>query len=109
VSNEETEFADFFTASWEPCLKAVTAVVGHPQLAEDQVAEAFARAFASWRKLRHHPAPRAWVVRTALNTGVSWWHKRNRELPLASFDVTASSLPRDEVSAAMLTPATQAA
>ena len=69
MSNQQTEFADFFQASWDPCLRAVLAVVGSPQLAEDQVAEAFARAWVSWRKVSRHPAPRAWVVRTALNTG----------------------------------------
>jgi len=37
---EQAEFADFFRASWEPCLRAVLAVAGSPQLAEDQVAEA---------------------------------------------------------------------
>jgi RNA polymerase sigma-70 factor (sigma-E family) len=89
VSNEQTEFAEFFRASWEPCLRAVVAVVGSPQSAEDQVAEAFARAWVSWRKVRRHPAPRAWVVRTALNTGASWWRRRRRELPLADHDVTA--------------------
>jgi RNA polymerase sigma factor (sigma-70 family) len=103
VSNEQMEFADFFEASWDPCLRAVVAVVGSPQLAEDQVAEAFARAFASWRKVSRHPAPRAWVVRTALNTGASWWHRRNRELPLAGHDFTAPGDPADGVSAAMLT------
>jgi hypothetical protein len=51
VSNQRTEFADFFQASWEPCLRAVVAVVGRPQLAEDQVAEAFAKAWGSWRKV----------------------------------------------------------
>jgi RNA polymerase sigma factor (sigma-70 family) len=89
VSNERAEFADFFLASWEPCLRAVLAVVDSRQLAEDQVAEAFARAWASWRKVRRHPAPKAWVVRTALNTGASWWRQRNRELPLADHDLTA--------------------
>ncbi len=88
MSNQQTEFANFFQASWEPCLRAVVAVVGSQQLAEDQVAEAFARAWASWRKVRRHPAPRAWVVRTALNTGASWWRQRRRELPLADHDVT---------------------
>jgi DNA-directed RNA polymerase specialized sigma24 family protein len=90
VSNEETEFADFFHASWDPCLRAVVAVAGSPELAEDQVAEAFARAWASWRKVRHHPAPRAWVVRTALNAGASWWRRRRRELPLADHDLAAA-------------------
>ena len=42
MSNEQTEFAEFFRDSWEPCLRAVVAVVGRPQMAEDQVAEAFA-------------------------------------------------------------------
>ena len=89
MSNEQTEFAEFFRASWEPCLRAVVAVVGRPQMAEDQVAEAFARAWVSWRTVRRHPAPQAWVVRTALNTGASWWRRRRRELPLADHDLTA--------------------
>jgi DNA-directed RNA polymerase specialized sigma24 family protein len=86
VSNQQTEFADFFRASWEPCLRALVAVVGSQQLAEDQVAEAFGRAWASWPKVRRHPAPRAWVVRTALNSGASWWRRRRLELPLGDHD-----------------------
>jgi DNA-directed RNA polymerase specialized sigma24 family protein len=89
VSSQQAEFAEFFRSSWEPCLRAVVAVAGARQPAEDQVAEAFARAWASWRKVRQHPAPQAWVVRTALNTGASWWRRRNRELPLADHNVTA--------------------
>jgi predicted RNA polymerase sigma factor len=41
--------------------------VGDLTLAEDLVAEAYARAWASWRKVSRHPAPPAWVVCTALN------------------------------------------
>jgi RNA polymerase sigma-70 factor (ECF subfamily) len=88
VRSQQTEFAEFFQASWEPCLRAVVAVAGARPQAEDQVAEAFARAWGSWRKVRQHPAPQAWVVRTALNTGTSWWRRRNRELPLADHDLT---------------------
>jgi DNA-directed RNA polymerase specialized sigma24 family protein len=76
VSHHQTEFAEFFQDSWEPCLRAVVASTGSVQLAEDQVAEAFARAWLSWWKVRRHPAPRAWVVRTALNAGVSWAQAR---------------------------------
>jgi RNA polymerase sigma-70 factor (ECF subfamily) len=103
VSNQQTEFADFFQASWEPCLRAVVAVVGSPQLAEDQVAEAFAKAWTSWRKVRRHPAPRAWVVRTALNTGASWWRRRRGELPLADHDLTAPADLDDRLDATVLT------
>ena len=42
------------------------------------------------------------MVRTALNAGASWWHRRNRELPLADHDVTAPADPGDGVSAALL-------
>ena len=86
MSREKTEFAEFFQTSWEPCLRAVVASTGSVQLAEDQVAEAFARAWLSWRNVRRHPAPRAWVVRTALNVGASWWRRRLRELPLLGHD-----------------------
>jgi DNA-directed RNA polymerase specialized sigma24 family protein len=103
VSSDQTEFAEFFQASWEPCLRAVVAVVGSPQLAEDQLAEAFAKAWASWRKVRRHPVPRAWVVRTALNAGASWWRRRRRELPLGDHDLAAPGDFGGGLDAALLT------
>ena len=89
MSSDETGFAEFFEESWEPCLRAVAVSTGDIQLAEEQVAEAFARAWTSWRKVSRHPAPRAWVVRTALNAGASRWRRRGRELPLADHDLQA--------------------
>lgn len=74
------DFASFYEQSRDACLRAVYAAVGDATQAEDLTAEAYARAFAAWRRLRRHPAPRAWVVRVALNTGVSWWRKRRREV-----------------------------
>ena len=103
MSNEQAEFAEFFRASWEPCLRAVVAVAGRSQLAEDQVAEAFAKAWGSWRKVRRHPAPRAWVVRTALNTGASWWRFRRRELPLTDHDRAVPADPGGGLDATLLT------
>lgn len=87
MSRDEKAFAEFFRESWDPSLKAVAASTGDIQLAEENLAEAFTRAWASWRKVSRHPAPRAWVVRTALNVGVSRWRRRARELPLAGHDV----------------------
>ena len=52
MSQDNAEFAEFFAASWEPCLRAVAASTGSLTLAEDQVAEAFARAWASWHKVK---------------------------------------------------------
>jgi RNA polymerase sigma-70 factor (sigma-E family) len=88
MGHEQEEFTEFYRASRDSCLKAVTAVVGNRQLAEELVAEAFARAWTSWGKVRRHAAPRGWVVRTALNTGISWWRRR-REVPLANYDAAA--------------------
>jgi RNA polymerase sigma-70 factor (sigma-E family) len=83
VEQKLREFTEFYAAAKDDCLRIVLVSVGDRQLAEDLVAEAFTRAWMSWRKVRDHPAPRAWVVRTALNVHVSWWRHRRREVPLA--------------------------
>ena len=80
VEQQTGEFAEFYLTSQDGCLRAVYASVGDRLLAEDLVAEAFSRAWASWRKVSGHPAPQAWIVRTALNTHVSWWRRRRREV-----------------------------
>jgi DNA-directed RNA polymerase specialized sigma24 family protein len=57
VGHEQDEFAEFYRASRDSCLKAVTAIVGDRELAEELVAEAFARAWTSWGKVGRHAAP----------------------------------------------------
>ena len=74
------DFADFYASTRDDCLRAVFTSVGDRQEAEELVAEAFARAWARWAAVSRHPAPRAWVVRTALNARVSWWRRRRREV-----------------------------
>jgi RNA polymerase sigma-70 factor (sigma-E family) len=95
VERERLEFTDFYTANRDDCLRIVLVSVGDRQLAEDLVAEAFARAWTSWRKVRAHPAPLAWVVRTALNLNVSWWRRRRREVPLAAGADWPAAAPAD--------------
>jgi RNA polymerase sigma factor (sigma-70 family) len=80
------DFAGFYASTRDDCLRAVLAAVGDLVLAEDLAAEAYARAWQSWRKVSRHPAPAAWVVRTALNLGVSWWRRRRRETALDGHD-----------------------
>jgi RNA polymerase sigma-70 factor (ECF subfamily) len=89
VEQKRLEFTEFYPAARDECLRIVMVSVGDRQLAEDLVAEAFTRAWTSWRTVREHPAPRAWVVRTALNTHVSWWRRRRREVWLEGHDVPA--------------------
>jgi RNA polymerase sigma factor (sigma-70 family) len=103
VSQDNAGFAEFFAASWDPCLRAVAASTGNMTLAEDQTAEAFARAWASWHKVSQHPAPRAWVVRTALNAGASWWHRRSKETALASHVIAVPGSEGTGLDTAVLT------
>lgn len=93
VGDELEEFAQFYQTSRDGCLRAVYASVGDRLLAEELVAEAYARAWASWRKVSRHPAPPAWVVRTALNTHVSSWRRRRREVSWESRGSTDAPPP----------------
>jgi RNA polymerase sigma-70 factor (sigma-E family) len=102
VGLDQQDFTEFYRGSRDACLRAVVANVGDRHLAEDLVAEAFAGAWMGWPKVRRHPAPQAWVVRSALNTGVSWWRKRRRELPLADHDAPAPVEVGAGVDAALL-------
>jgi RNA polymerase sigma factor (sigma-70 family) len=102
VSQGNAEFAEFFAASWDPCLRAVAASTGSVTLAEDQVAEAFARAWSCWHKVSRHPAPRAWVVRTALNAGASAWRRRSKDTTLISDDIAAADSQRAGLDTAVL-------
>jgi len=83
-------FAEFYRDAKDDCLRVVLASVRDRQTAEDLVAEAFTRAWASWRKVSRHPAPEAWVVRTALNAHVSRWQRRRREVALTDADRAAA-------------------
>jgi len=89
MTGKQLEFSSFYAAAKDDCLRSVLVTVADRELAEDLVAEAFTRAWASWRTVRAHPAPRAWVVRTALNLHVSWWRRRRRETGLDDRDPAA--------------------
>lgn len=100
VPQDESEFTEFYRTSRDACLRAVIATVGDRALAEDLVAEAFARAWSSWRKVSQYAAPRGWVVRTALNTGVSWWRRRRREVAFGDYDAAANGAANAAANAA---------
>jgi RNA polymerase sigma factor (sigma-70 family) len=80
VGTQRLDFAEFYRRSRDDCLRAVLISVGDQDTAQELVAEAFARACASWRTVSRHPAPAAWVVRTALNANISRWRRRRWEV-----------------------------
>jgi len=55
VERRRQEFTEFYTSAKDDCLRIVLVSVGDRQLAEDLVAEAFTRAWMSWRTVRDHP------------------------------------------------------
>jgi RNA polymerase sigma factor (sigma-70 family) len=83
VGSQRLDFAEFYRRSRDACLRSVLISVGDQDTARELVAEAFARACASWRTVSRHPAPALWVVRTALNLNISRWRRRSREVPVA--------------------------
>jgi RNA polymerase sigma-70 factor (sigma-E family) len=80
----DSEFSEFYVGHRDRCLRAVVASGLRPDEAEEAVAEAFARAWSHWGKVRRLGAPEAWVVRTAVNANISWWRKRRRESPAST-------------------------
>src|SRR6202012_573041 len=91
VRQDQREFTEFYAAAWDDCLRIVALSVGNRQLAEDLVAEAFTKAWTSWRKIRGLDQPRAWVIRAGMTacgssrsawaTGSlprTWWRRLSR-------------------------------
>ncbi len=99
VGTQRLDFAEFYRRSRDDCLRTVLISVGDQDTAQEVVAEAFARACASWRTVSRHPAPAAWVMRTALNMNISRWRRRRREVsvpdPGVVTDLPAGEGPAD--------------
>ena len=91
MEQDQREFAEFYAAAWGDCLRIVMVSVADRPLAEDLVAEAFTRAWASWQKVRGLAEPRAWVIRCAMNARVSWWRRYRHEVTLGNQDTTAAT------------------
>jgi RNA polymerase sigma factor (sigma-70 family) len=109
VGTRRPDFAQFYRNAKDECLFTVLVSVGDRDTAQELVAEAFARAWASWRTVGRHPAPAAWVVRTALNAHVSRWRRRRREISLADPGVIADRPTAGDSSDAAVDPRIMAA
>jgi RNA polymerase sigma-70 factor (sigma-E family) len=77
---DDVEFADFFTASWPRLFRTTYAVAGDHASAEDALQSAYARAYASWRRVRATEHPEAYVRRMAVNEVLTvrrraWWRR----------------------------------
>lgn len=79
-------FEDFYASAFRPVSAAVRAFCGDADVAHEATQEAFARAYARWRRLQDAAYPQAWVTTTAIN--LSRRHFRRRKLPTGT-DLTA--------------------
>lgn len=104
MGTQRLGFAEFYRRSRDDCLRTVLISVGDQDTAQELVAEAFARACASWRTVSRHPAPAAWVVRTALNMNISRWRRHRREVAVPDPSVVADLPAGDWVADSSVDP-----
>ena len=83
---EETEFADFFASTWARLFRTTFAVAGDAGHAEDALQSAFAKAYATWHRVRSTDHPEAYVRRMAVNEVLrarrrAWWRAERSGTP----------------------------
>ena len=86
------DFDEFFRASWPRLFRTAYAVAGDAASAEDALQGAYAKAYASWRRIRRTDHPEAYVRRIVVNEILGtrrggWWQ---RERPHESLEPPGS-------------------
>lgn len=85
------DFSSFYETSFARVLAAARAFTRDRDLAYESTQEAFARAYARWRRVSAATSPEAWVVRTTLNLCKRHFRVRGQAPPAGH--------PAEEVSA----------
>jgi RNA polymerase sigma factor (sigma-70 family) len=70
------DFVSWYQQTYSRLLAAVTVLVGEVGLAEDVVAEAFARALERWDRVRNMDSPTGWTYQVAVNGARRAWRRR---------------------------------
>ncbi len=63
-------FEDLFTEEFDVCASVAGRICGSIALGEDVAMDAFARAWASWRRIRLYRRPGAWLMRVTVNRAI---------------------------------------
>jgi hypothetical protein len=92
----DEEFRDFMQHRWPAMVRLAYALTGDQGHAEDVAQAAFARAFASWPKIRRTGNPEAYVRRIVINENRNRFRKQrvptlrhaDAEHPVASYSAT---------------------
>ena len=101
-------FDEFYRSHHDRLYRAISLVTGQPDVAQDAVDEAMARAAERWDSISAYDAPEGWVYRVALNWATSFFRRRNRVWTRAPSDRVWDQLPDPDVNRAVAAlPATQ--
>jgi RNA polymerase sigma-70 factor (sigma-E family) len=71
----DAEFSDFMHGRWAQLVRLGYGLTGDRQLAEDLAQAAFARAYASWGRVRRADNPDAYLRRIVVNANASRFRK----------------------------------
>jgi RNA polymerase sigma-70 factor (sigma-E family) len=86
-ASADAEFSEFMQSRWPQLVRLGYGLSGDRQLAEDLAQTAFARAYASWSRVRKADDPDAYVRRIVVNSN------RNRFRKLRVPELLTDSLP----------------
>jgi RNA polymerase sigma-70 factor (ECF subfamily) len=67
IEGELLDFGDLYEREFGRVYRAAWLLARHDDIALDATQEAFAKAWARWRRLRHQEWVVGWVIRTSLN------------------------------------------
>ncbi len=84
------DFGDFYRGEFPQVYRAAYAVTGDGEVAFDLAQEAFARAYARWRRLSREEWAGGWVMTTALNLAKRRFRRQEPALPEPDPRVAAS-------------------
>lgn len=90
----DDEFRQFYERMEPRAIAVANRLTGSSAVAEDVAAEAFARAFSRWAKVRSHPNPDAWLLRVVGNLAVD--HVRHEARRPHITEQSRADLPGDE-------------
>jgi RNA polymerase sigma-70 factor (sigma-E family) len=71
MRRRDSEFAEFFDATWSRLYRTTYAVAGDHSRTEDALQTAFAKTYASWWRVSKADNPEAYVRRMAINAALS--------------------------------------
>jgi RNA polymerase sigma-70 factor (ECF subfamily) len=95
VDGRRSTFEETFRADYPGIVRVVSPIVGSVTDAEAVAQDAFAKAFARWRRIGRYDRPGSWVRRVAIRDAVRFAERSRRVVP----DRPAGSDPLDGLAA----------